>query len=158
MSQRARIAIIAIAAVGLVLAFFAARGSEEADDPPSRTTSTQAAPSTSPAVGEDGGVTAPETARQAETTPAEPEVPTVRVLGGKPRGGVQELEFKKGDTIRFRVRSDTPDEIHVHGYDKYADVGPGKPATFRFEGDLTGRFEVELHGTATQIASLRVEP
>ncbi len=146
MSQRARIAIIAIAALGLVLAFFAARGSEEADDPPSRTTSTQAAPSTSPGVGEDGGVTAPETARQAETTPAEPEVPTVEVVGGKPRGGVQELEFKKGDTIRFRVRSDTPDEIHVHGFDKYADVGPGQAR----DVPLRGRPDRALRGRAAR--------
>lgn len=157
MSQRARIAIIALAAVGLVLAFFAARGSEDSDDPPAPQAQTQAGPA------DDGGATAPEDAAPAttETTPpppAEPEIPVIRVVDGKPRGGVQDLDFEEGDRIRFRVRSDVVDHVHVHGYDVMKDVGPGRTATFSFDGKLTGRFEIELEDRGVEIASLRVSP
>lgn len=153
MSQRARVAIIAIAAVGLVLAFFAARGGEESDDPPARGTTQQVAP-------DDGGATAPAetppTTQPAE--PARPEIPVVRVVGGEPQGGVQDLDFEQGERVRFRVRSDVADHVHVHGYDVMKDVGPGATATFSFEGDITGRFEVELEDRGVEIASLRVSP
>lgn len=152
MSQRARIAIIALAAVGLVLAFFAARGSDESDDPPAQTAATQVGPA------DDGGATAPAEPATTTTTPAEPEVPLVRVVAGKPQGGVQELDFEEGERIRFRVRSDVADHVHVHGYDVLKDLVPGKTATFSFEGKLTGRFEVELEDRGVEIASLRVSP
>ena len=71
---------------------------------------------------------------------------------------MRELEADQGDTVRFRVVSSEPEEIHVHGYDLYKDVGPGAPATFSFKADITGIFEIELHGSGTQLASLKVEP
>jgi hypothetical protein len=91
----------------------------------------------------------------ATTTPAPP---TVRVVGAKPQGGVKKLSFSKGDTIRFRVVSDTADEIHVHGYDLMKDVPKGGTVTFSFKGSIDGRFVVELEDHGEQIAELDVQP
>ena len=84
--------------------------------------------------------------------------PTVHVVNAKPEGGVQKLTFKKGGTVRFRVVSDTADEIHVHGYDFHKDVRQGRDVTFDFPAKIDGRFVVELEGSSTQIAELDVNP
>ena len=68
------------------------------------------------------------------------------------------LRFTEGETVRFRVRADTSDEVHVHGYDLMKDVEPGKTITFSFPAEITGIFEIELEGAGEQIAQLRVDP
>ena len=83
---------------------------------------------------------------------------TVRLRGGAPVGEVRTLSYRRGDRIRLRITADAPDEVHVHGFDVEKPVGPGKPARFNIEADIEGRFEVELHGTGTQIATLEVRP
>lgn len=47
--------------------------------------------------------------------------------------------------VRLTVSSDVANEIHVHGYDIYKDVAPGKPAVITFKADQKGLFEVETH-------------
>jgi hypothetical protein len=83
---------------------------------------------------------------------------TVRVVNAKPEGGVKKLEFKKGDQVRFKVVSDTADEIHVHGYDLMKDVEKDGSVSFSFKGSIDGRFVVELEGHKQQIAELDVTP
>jgi hypothetical protein len=73
-------------------------------------------------------------------------------------GGVEELEFDKGDQVRFVVRSDVADEVHVHGYDKTEDVPAGGSVRFSFPADIEGVFEIELEGRGEPIAELRVNP
>ena len=68
------------------------------------------------------------------------------------------LEFEQGDTVRFRVRADVADHVHVHGYDLMKDVEPGETITFSFPADITGIFEIELEDAGEQIAQLRVDP
>jgi hypothetical protein len=80
------------------------------------------------------------------------------VRGGEPVGGVREIEAEKDDTVHITVSSDTPQHIHLHGYDVIRDAGPGAPARFRFKTDLEGIFEIELEDPGVQIAELRVEP
>ncbi len=118
--------------------------------------------------GDDGGTstTASETSNQATTPQAittqpekpKPAVATIRISGGQPVGGVRKLTFKEGGTIRFRVTDDADDEVHLHGYDVEKPVGPGNAAKFSVPATITGRFEVELHNTATPIAEVTVEP
>jgi major membrane immunogen (membrane-anchored lipoprotein) len=84
--------------------------------------------------------------------------PTIVVRNGEPVGGVQELEYSAGDQIRFRVSSNQADEVHVHGYDVEEEIPAGGAATLSFPADIEGIFEVELHGSETQIAELRVNP
>ncbi|MEA2286163.1 MAG: hypothetical protein QOJ21_2206 [Solirubrobacteraceae bacterium] len=96
------------------------------------------------------------TASTPATAPAS--VPTIRVAGGQPQGGVKTLSFKKGDRIRFKVVSDVADEIHVHGYDVKKNVTAGGTVQFTFPATIEGRFEVELEQAHTQIAQLEVAP
>jgi hypothetical protein len=90
------------------------------------------------------------------TKPKPPNVIVVR--GGKPVGGIKKLEYKKGEQVRFTVRSDVADEIHVHGYDLKKDVPAGGSVRFGFTAKIEGVFEIELEQRAEQIAELRVNP
>ena len=85
-------------------------------------------------------------------------IPTVVVRGGEPVGGVAELEYDAGEEIRFEVRSDVADEVHVHGYDLMQDVPAGGTVSFDFPAEIEGIFEVELEGRGEQIAELTVNP
>lgn len=73
-------------------------------------------------------------------------------------GSVTKLKVKQGETVSFRVLSDTDEEVHVHGYDQKVDVRAGDEKTITLTADLTGIFEIELEGSATQIGELTVEP
>jgi hypothetical protein len=85
-------------------------------------------------------------------------VPTIVIRNGEPVGGIEELEYNAGDEIRFEVRSDVADEVHVHGYDLMEDVPAGGTVSFDFPAEIEGIFEVELEGRREQIAELRVNP
>jgi FtsP/CotA-like multicopper oxidase with cupredoxin domain len=71
---------------------------------------------------------------------------------------VQEIHVKKGDTVRFRVRSDSAEEVHIHGYDIKHDLPAGKVVPVSFKATIDGIFEIELEHSSTQIARLRVDP
>jgi hypothetical protein len=71
---------------------------------------------------------------------------------------VQTIEVKSGETAHFQVSTETPQEVHLHGYDLEESSTAGEPAEFHFEADETGIFEIEIHGTGTQIGELKVEP
>jgi heme/copper-type cytochrome/quinol oxidase subunit 2 len=73
-------------------------------------------------------------------------------------GKVTELDFTEGQTVRFRVRSDAADHVHVHGYDLMKDVEPGKTTTMSFKATITGIFEIELEDAGEEIGRLKVEP
>jgi major membrane immunogen (membrane-anchored lipoprotein) len=87
-----------------------------------------------------------------------PAVPTIVVRNGEPVGGVTELEYDAGEQVRFRVRSNVADEVHVHGYDVSKEIPAGGSVTLSFPADLEGIYEVELHGSEQQIAEIRVNP
>jgi hypothetical protein len=108
-----------------------------------------------------GGTTTDGSGSETGSTPAAPAQPavrTIRVVNGQPQGGVKTLSYKKGDPIRFKVRSDVADEIHVHGYDLKKDVTAGGTVEFSFTASIEGRFEVELEHAGTQIAVVEVTP
>jgi hypothetical protein len=147
LSGRQRAALIVGAIVVLVVAYVLIQGGSDDDNDNAATQTTQSAASTTPTQ-----------STSTEEAPAEPAVPTVRVVDGKPQGGVKKLEFDKGDQVRFRVVSDTADEIHVHGYDLMKDVEKGGSVSFSFKGSIDGRFVVELEDHEQQIAELDVAP
>jgi plastocyanin len=87
----------------------------------------------------------------------------IQIRGGEVVGAPAEIRAKKGDTVVIVVSADAPDEIHLHGYDIEKEVGPGKPARFRFKAKLEGEFEVESHkaedaGRDPLVGTLIVEP
>jgi FtsP/CotA-like multicopper oxidase with cupredoxin domain len=55
------------------------------------------------------------------------------------------LRVEKGDAVRVRLTSDTPGEIHLHGYRLEARLVPDIPAEFSFKAYATGRFPLEWH-------------
>jgi hypothetical protein len=87
-------------------------------------------------------------------------VPTIRLEGGQPVGGVQDLQVDSGERLRFRVTSDIEGEVHVHGYDYEKPIRAGGSVSFDFPAKLQGGFEIELHrgGGENTIADLKVEP
>ena len=149
LSNLQRLAIVVGAIVVLAVAYVVFSGggddNKKSEAQPAATQST------------DTGGTASGTA-SAPVPAAPPGLPTVRVVNAKPRGGIQKLNFNKGDQIRFRIVSDTADEIHVHGYDLMKDVPKGGSVTFSFKGSIDGRFVVELEDHGEQIAELDVAP
>jgi FtsP/CotA-like multicopper oxidase with cupredoxin domain len=160
MSTNQRIGLVVVALVVAVVAFAVARPGDDDDDGGS-----DRAAQTAPAQTETRtGGEATETATEEEPPPPpEPEISRIRVRGGTVVGGVQRVEATKGDTVRIVVNSDTPDEIHLHGYDIYENSGPGQPARFVFRADVEGIFEIESHvaedaGKDPLLARLVVEP
>lgn len=152
MSSGARVGLLAGTVAVLVLAFVLLSPGD--DDP-----DTARAPT----------ATAPATAMPAQTTtveeqpepapPAAPEFERIRVRDGRPVDGVQTITVEKGDRARIQISSpDTTDEIHLHGYDLYRDLKAGGSVRYSFEANAEGIFEIELHGTGTQIGRLVVEP
>ena len=73
-------------------------------------------------------------------------------------GNEKALTFEEGETVRFRVRHDEAEEVHVHGYDISKDLEPGKTATVSFKATITGIFEIELEHSGTLLAQLKVVP
>jgi hypothetical protein len=105
--------------------------------------------------GNDSSNTVTSTGRSTSSATSEPRI---QVKNGKPVGGVQKIEFKKGGTVRFSVTSDVADEIHVHGYDLKKDVPKGGTVRFSFPASIDGGFVVELESRGEQIAELEVQP
>jgi len=144
MSNRARIISGIAAVVVIVGAFVILNGSSDSDKPSKTVTVTQTEAT--------GGTTV------EKTTTTAPKIDTIVVKDAKPVGGVKTLSFANGDQIKFKVDSDTADEIHVHGYDLAKDVAAGGSVTFSFKADIEGVFEIELENLGVEIASLEVTP
>jgi hypothetical protein len=87
-------------------------------------------------------------------------VPTVVVdKEGHPVGGIQELVYRKGDRIHFKVKVPFEEEVHLHGYDVAKEVPKGGgTVTYDLPADIEGVFEAELEDQKEQIVELKVEP
>lgn len=151
MSSRQRIGLIAAAVAVAVVAFVALRPQGDGEGIQPRNPPEEVPEGSTPRPGSAAG------SREPERKPS-PGVARIKVEDGTPVGGVERLELSKGDDVRFEVSSETPEEVHVHGYDVFEEVGPRKEARFDFPAELEGIFEVELEGSHTQIAELRVSP
>ena len=91
------------------------------------------------------------------TEPTPPEgLIEVEYAGGGVVGGVGRSSIGRGDAVELRVTADVVDEVHVHGYDLFADVAPGSPATISFVADIPGVWEVELEGAGALLVELEV--
>jgi hypothetical protein len=140
MSRGQRFTLLGIAAAVAIVAVVIAVASGGGDGDGSSPT---------PAAGRDTG---------APTKPSAPPIERIRVRGGQPVGGIREITVKKGEQVRIVVSSDTPQEIHMHGYDILKTARPGSPARFSFPAKIDGIFEMEVEGPGVEIAKLTVEP
>ncbi len=151
MSLRQRLASLAVAALIAIVAVVVLRpGSDEADDARQSSPTERTQPT---AQSQRGSGRA-----ERSATPPEERDETIRFEDGKPVGGAQDITVQSGETVRLAVRSDRAEKIHIHGYDRYVNVEPGKIERVRFPARLEGVFEVEAHSDGTLLANLRVEP
>jgi hypothetical protein len=152
MSNGQRFTFLGIAAVIAVAALVLLSGGSDDDAADGDRAAATATATATPA----------ETAAPQEASPQETPEPTPKPTPEPPpllrAGDVAELEFTEGDRVRFRVRSQDGDEIHVHGYDIEREVPAGETVTVAFPADITGIFEIEFHGSGEEIAELRVDP
>jgi hypothetical protein len=151
---RAGIAVLTVAALAglFLLASGSGDGSGSAVDQPPVAQGAAGGPSPAPRS------TARKSPRKRAARPPAPVVARIVIRGGKPVGGVKRLEYKRGERVRFSVRSDLADAVHVHGFDIEKPVPANRPVRFAFPADIEGVFEVELHSGHTKIAELRVRP
>ena len=92
------------------------------------------------------------------TGTAEPDaVFAFAIAAGRAEPPLDRHTVAEGSTVRIEVTSDQADELHLHGYDLAAEVGPGKPAVIEFTADQTGLFELETHESALVLLQLEVE-
>ena len=110
---------------------------------------------------DDGGDTTPSTTSttaEATTTTlpgGADQVIEVAVTGDSVENGGRH-EVAVGDTVALVITSDVEDQVHVHGYDLYADIGPAGPATVLVEATIPGVWEVELHDSGLPVVELAV--
>lgn len=95
------------------------------------------------------------------TTPTTPTGPAARVIaltvqGGQVAGDTGRVEVPLGTPVTINVTSDVADELHVHGYDKEAQIPAGDTGSVSFTADIPGVFEVELHESGKQLLQLQV--
>ncbi|MBB3036336.1 hypothetical protein [Hoyosella altamirensis] len=102
------------------------------------------------------GTTAAESADDAEGA-ADSDVFSFVAEDGRRVDGDARISTEIGRTVVIEVTSNTAEELHVHGYDLYADVEPGETSRLEFTADLPGIFEVELHNANAVLTQLRVE-
>ena len=148
---------LALSALGmLALTGCSGDGNNSSDSsPPTSVASTPAStPSaTSPSVTQSTPASAP------PSTPSPPKADVtinVTISGGKVNPSGATIRAKSGQTVLITATTDAADELHVHGYDKEAELTPGKPATIQFVANMKGTFEIETHESGKLIAKLVV--
>lgn len=116
--------------------------------------------------GPDTSASRPTVSSSGDSQPPGPPTPTstfssartidVSITEGQVQPPPRRVRVDRGQTVRIVVTSDQADKLHVHGYDKEAELRPGTPATVTFTADQTGVFEVESHDSALQLFQLVV--
>lgn len=81
---------------------------------------------------------------------------SLKVRAGKVSGDTGRITVPVGTPIVLSVSSDVADEIHVHGYDRKANVPAGATAAVVFTANNPGVFEVELENSKLQLMQLQV--
>jgi hypothetical protein len=149
MSRGQRLTFLAIAAVIAIVAVvvLAGSGGDESSD-----SGEQAAATATPSATQEPQEASPQATETPTPEPTPEPPPLLRA------GRVTKLEVTEGKTVRFRVRSDTDEEIHVHAYDITREIPAGKTVNVAFKATITGIVEIEFHGSGETIGELTVEP
>ena len=155
MENRKIPALIALAGIVIAGGVFLFVADDDTADQETETTSpaeTQAAPEAEAPGDSEGGA-------KKDEKPAEPAVPELTIRDGEPVGGPLEVEVIQGDELRLDIKTDAPDELHLHSYDVYLDIVPGKANQLVVENaDIGGVIELESHSTGALLAEISVVP
>ena len=150
-----KVALIAASLGLLVSLFFALRPNDDDDAAATTAAQTTTAQTTTEAP------PPATTTEQVTTTAPPPEPQVVRatiVVPADTAPTVKHFSVQRDRQVVLVVESELTDNVHLHGYDLTADVGPGKPATIRFKATAAGRFEIELEERGLEIGELEVRP
>lgn len=126
-------------------------------------TTSETTPPTSPTTTTTVDSTTTEVPEETTTTttapPADPEFLAIDIVfeDGSVAGETR-ITVPLGEDVVVTVESDVVDHVHLHGYDIFADVAPGAPATIEFTADIPGIFEVELEESGERLVELEVTP
>jgi hypothetical protein len=153
-SRKLGLGLSLVAVAAAVALFFVLRDEGDEDDGSTSAAQTTAQQTTETDAGSDGdrGGGIP------DKFDPKPKVPEIVVRNGEPVGGLAELEFDRGDRIRFVVRSDVADHVHLHGYDVFMDIEAGGKVEFDVPATIDGLFEVELEDRVVPLAEITVNP
>ena len=144
-------ALILILAGALVACGGSADETPEAEPTVADTTETTEGQSETPEA-------SPEPAR-AESEPATPakNLISVNIANGKITPGPGKVDVPLGEKVTVEVTSDVAEEVHVHGYDEFLDLEPGKITKLTFTADIPGVFGAELEGSGKLLFELQVK-
>mgnify|MGYP000624791870 CR=1 FL=1 len=101
---------------------------------------------------------APATGDPASSALQQPALLEIDLRAGSGSNQMAVIQVTQGREVRVRVQADQADELHLHGYDLTLAVAAGEPAELRFVAELTGRFELELHGAHREVGAIEVFP
>ena len=143
MSRAQRLTFLGIAAIIAVVAVIVLSGGGDETDKAAEATATPTPSATASGTAE---------ATATPTPKPKPEPPLLQA-GKEPT-----LSFDQGDTVRFRVRHDEAEEVHIHGYDIKKELAADETAEVSFDASIPGIFEIELEHSGTLLAQLKVVP
>lgn len=137
---RPALAVVAAASMGFVVTGCG-------DDEPTGSAPSTSAVSSAPMTSEPGSEST--SVDTAEPTSAAADVSlNVTVSDGKVTSDQDRVTLTDGQTLAITVTSDVDDELHVHGFDKEAELSAGVPTTLEVTVDSSigpGIYEVETH-------------
>ena len=147
--------------VMLLVAFVPACSTNSTDttsgttDAPVAVDSTTTTPPAPPATQDDGGETTT-TASTTTTTTAPADDRIFVVVEGGEVTSERRAEVTLGDELTIVILADIADELHIHGYDIFADTQPGEEVVVSFVAEIPGVFELELEGARLEVLELVV--
>jgi hypothetical protein len=142
--------LIIVAAVAVAAVLFVVLRPDDDDDEPAATTTTMQ--------------TNPTTDREPTVPPPRPPSPPpparvrITVRDGRPVGGIRRVTVGRGRRVILIVSSDVSDHVHLHGYNVFRDVAPGRPARLAFRATIVGTVEVELEDRHVPLARITTQP
>ncbi|MFQ5555239.1 MAG: hypothetical protein ACE5GC_07720 [Acidimicrobiia bacterium] len=167
-------------AISFALVLLAAACSDDSDAAPTTAPTTQAPGTTeaatttvSPSTSEATTTTPPTTVTilttttTSTTTTSTTQAPTTTTTAAGPLSieiavaegtisGPGSIEIDLGTRVIVIVTADVADEVHLHGYNVFADVGPSSAAVIEFEAGIPGIFELELEDAGTFLLEIEV--
>ena len=87
-------------------------------------------------------------AQGVASQPAAPVSAELTLSGGLVPVAQRLIRVQKDDTVKLRLLSDAPGELHLHAYGLKARLVPGVPQDLQFKAWATGRFRLEWHGAS----------
>ena len=147
-----RILIVAAAVIVAAGLFVVLRPDDE--DEATLTTATTTATTTSTTTEREPSVPPP----PRPPSPPPPAVVRITVRDGTPVGGVRRVTVGKRRRVVLVVSSNVADHVHLHGYNVFRDVAPGRPARLAFRATIVGTVVAELEDRRVPLARITTQP